>query len=78
MRTSIVKIGDAQGVILPKSFINELGKSNKVELESKNGTLLIKPAQSTQLHTSQKNNVFRDELSLTDLSNELDFDTFNS
>jgi antitoxin component of MazEF toxin-antitoxin module len=70
MKTSIVKIGDAQGVILPESFLAELGRNAKVEVESKDGTLLIKPFR-------QKNEGTEIDHLLTDLSNEFNLGNTN-
>jgi antitoxin MazE len=43
MKTKIVKIGNSRGVRLPKSFIEESGLKNEVELEVENGKIIIKP-----------------------------------
>lgn len=42
MKTKIVKIGNSRGVRLPKSFIDESGLTNEVELEVENGRIIIK------------------------------------
>jgi len=70
MKTSIVKIGDAQGVILPESFLAELGRNAKVEVESKNGTVLIKPVNKGSSRSWQKAETIEPDHLLTDLSNE--------
>lgn len=72
MKTSIVKIGDAQGVILPESFLSELGRNTKVEVESKNGTVLIKPVNKGSSNNLQNSASSEADNLLTDLSNEFD------
>ena len=46
MKTSIINIGNSQGIILPALLLRKLNLSSKssVELEIKNGTIIIKPA----------------------------------
>ena len=43
MKTKIVKIGNSRGVRIPKSFIDESGLKNEVELEVNEGKIVIKP-----------------------------------
>jgi len=43
MKTKIVKIGNSRGVRIPKSFIEESGLQNEVELEINDGRIIIKP-----------------------------------
>lgn len=43
MKTKIVKIGNSRGVRIPKSFIDESGLKNEVELEIDDGKIVIKP-----------------------------------
>jgi antitoxin MazE len=43
MKTKIVKIGNSRGVRIPKSFIDESGLNNEVELEIDDGKIVIKP-----------------------------------
>lgn len=43
MKTKIVKIGNSRGVRIPKSFIDESGLKNEVELEIDDGKIIIKP-----------------------------------
>jgi len=77
MKTSIVKIGDAQGVILPESFLAELGRNTKVEVESKNGTILIKPVNKGSSRDWQKAETIEPDHLLTDLSNEFNLGNNN-
>ena len=43
MKTKIVKIGNSRGIRIPKSFIDESGLQNDVELEIHDGKIIIKP-----------------------------------
>jgi antitoxin MazE len=43
METTIVKIGNSQGLIIPKRLMNTLGESKTVEIQEKDGGLLIRP-----------------------------------
>ena len=42
MRASIIKIGNSQGVRIPKPIIEQCGFNNEVELEVQNHELVIK------------------------------------
>lgn len=43
METTIVKIGNSQGLIIPKKLMNTLGEGKTVEILEKDGGLLIRP-----------------------------------
>lgn len=43
MKASLVKIGNSQGVRIPKSIIEQCGFTNEVEFEVRNRELVIKP-----------------------------------
>ena len=43
MKTKIVKIGNSRGVRIPKTFIDESGIKNEVELEIDGDSIVIKP-----------------------------------
>lgn len=43
MKTRVVKIGNSQGIRIPKSLIHESGLKTEVELEVNDGQILIKP-----------------------------------
>ena len=42
MITKVVKIGNSRGIRIPKSFINQSGIKNEVELEVKDDRIIIK------------------------------------
>lgn len=43
MRAQIIKIGNSKGIRIPKTFIEQSGIENEVELEVEKGQLVIKP-----------------------------------
>jgi len=45
MKTSIVKIGNSQGIRIPKFLLRQLQLTNEVELTVKHNQLMIKPGQ---------------------------------
>ena len=42
-KTKVVKIGNSQGIRIPKSLIDESGLKSEVELEVNDGQIIIKP-----------------------------------
>jgi len=44
METSIVKIGNSQGVRIPKTLLNQINLKGRVKLEIKKNTLVISPS----------------------------------
>ena len=44
MKASIIKIGNSQGLRIPKPILKQCGFSQEVELEVHNRELIIKPA----------------------------------
>jgi antitoxin MazE len=45
MRTRIVKIGNSQGVRIPKALLEESGLRGEVDMSVRGGTLVIAPAE---------------------------------
>ena len=43
MRARVVKIGNSQGIRLPKPLLEQTGIMNDVELEVKNNQIIIRP-----------------------------------
>ena len=41
MRTKIVKIGNSQGIIIPKKILEQCGFSHSVEMEIKDSSLIL-------------------------------------
>lgn len=45
MKIDIIKIGNSQGIRIPKTIMEQCGFGESVEMEIKNGNLILKPAQ---------------------------------
>lgn len=45
MKIDIIKIGNSQGIRIPKTIMEQCGFSESVEVEIKDGNLVLKPAQ---------------------------------
>ena len=43
MEASIIKIGNSQGLIIPKKILHDLGDSKRFELQVKDGALVVLP-----------------------------------
>ncbi|MFM2227418.1 MAG: hypothetical protein RL664_761 [Bacteroidota bacterium] len=44
MKSKIISIGNSKGVIIPSSFMKDLGLTDSVEMEVVENTLVIRPA----------------------------------
>jgi antitoxin MazE len=45
MKTRIVRIGNSQGIRIPKPLLRQTGLSGEVEIRALNGSLVIHPAR---------------------------------
>jgi antitoxin MazE len=45
MEASLVKIGNSQGLIIPKRILNKLGSAKKFNIKEKDGCLLFVPVE---------------------------------
>jgi antitoxin MazE len=45
MKTAIVRIGNSQGVRIPKPLLEQTGLHGEVEISARAGTLVIRPAR---------------------------------
>jgi antitoxin MazE len=45
LKTRIIKIGNSQGIRIPKLLLQQLGIADEVEMEASANTLLIRPIQ---------------------------------
>jgi antitoxin MazE len=45
MKTRLVRIGNSQGIRIPKLLIDQAGLSGEVEISVQDGSLVIKPAR---------------------------------
>lgn len=43
VKTHIIKIGNSQGIRIPKLLLQQVGLSNEVEVEAQPGQLVIRP-----------------------------------
>lgn len=50
MKASLIKIGNSQGVRIPKPIIAQCGFEGEVEFLVQNNVLLVKPVKSTRLN----------------------------
>ncbi|MFI5355764.1 MAG: AbrB/MazE/SpoVT family DNA-binding domain-containing protein [Opitutales bacterium] len=46
MRTKIVPIGNSRGIRIPKAMLEHGGFGEEVELQAKNGTLILRPVNT--------------------------------
>jgi antitoxin MazE len=46
MKTRLIKIGNSQGIRIPKLLIDQVGLTNEVEVEASPGQLLIRSARA--------------------------------
>ena len=74
MRIKLVRIGNSRGVRLPKSFIEEAGLQNEIELQIVDSGIVIRPVSTTRAGWDEAAQSLRergedgllDEISLTD------------
>lgn len=45
MEVSLIKIGNSQGLIIPKRILNKIGAGKRFNIEEKDGSLLIVPVR---------------------------------
>ena len=48
MKVSLVKIGNSHGIRIPKTLIEQCGFNGEIELEVKEGALLLRPAKPSR------------------------------
>ena len=48
MKSKIISIGNSKGVIIPSSFMKDLGLTDSVEMEVVENTLVIRPVSSAR------------------------------
>ena len=48
MRTAIRKIGNSQGVLIPKPMLDETGLDADVDISVENGTIVLRPIRDHQ------------------------------
>ena len=70
MRTSLISIGNSKGVIIPSKILKELGIEDNLELEIRQKTLLLRPANSRSTWESYFKNMaakIEDQLLIDDV-----------
>ncbi len=80
METSLVKIGNSQGIIIPKRILNKFGSTKTFDIQEKDGCLLFVPLQKEKprenwaklFAQAQKNEVNEELDSFENISNEFD------
>jgi antitoxin MazE len=45
MKTRIVRIGNSQGIRIPKPLLEQTGLQGEVEIQAENGSLVIRPTR---------------------------------
>ena len=45
MKVHLIKIGNSQGIRIPKPFIEQAGLTDEVEIEAQPGRLIVRPAR---------------------------------
>ena len=50
MKTRLIKIGNSQGVIINGAFLRELQFDEEVEIEMREGALMLKPIRKSSRH----------------------------
>jgi antitoxin MazE len=48
MKISLVKIGNSQGIRIPKALIEQCGFSDEIELQVKGNALVLRPARPSR------------------------------
>ena len=52
METTIVKIGNSQGLIIPKNLLSTFGEVKQVDIQVKDGGLLITPLTESKARSN--------------------------
>ncbi|MDZ7693701.1 MAG: AbrB/MazE/SpoVT family DNA-binding domain-containing protein [Balneolaceae bacterium] len=48
MKTKLVRIGNSQGIRIPKPVIEEIGLSGEIEMILKDNQIILRPAEQTR------------------------------
>jgi len=76
METSIIKIGNSKGIIIPKRMLDQLGEVSKMDIQLKNGGLLIVPINDTSRRNWES--AFANAVSSVDLPEENPFNSLEN
>ena len=76
MVSKLIKIGNSQGVMLPKTLIEEVGLKGPVDIKVENNTIVIKALEKTaRLGWSEaftKMSKMKDDASFSEFNNSFD------
>jgi antitoxin MazE len=79
MEATIVKIGNSHGLIIPKKLLNTLGDGKSVDIQVKDGGLLITPSTENRARSNWEKqfydaiaNGFAPENDSIDIENDFD------
>ncbi len=76
MISKLIKIGNSQGVMIPKSLIEEVGLRGSIDIKAENNTIIIKPVERTIREgwgeIFKRMAVVKDDNLLLDLDNQFD------
>ena len=80
MEATLIKIGNSQGLIIPKRILNKLGSAKKFNIQEKDGSLLFIPVNEEKPRENwdqlfaqgQKNGIKPEEAPFENVSNEFD------
>jgi antitoxin MazE len=79
METTIVKIGNSRGLIIPKKLLNAFGESKQVDIQEKDGMLIITPLNENKVRINWEKQFhdaatkgFLPENDLIDIENDFD------
>ena len=79
METAIVKIGNSRGLIIPKKLLSTFGEANQVNIQEKDGGLVITPLVENKPRSNWEQ-IFADAISkgftpendIIDIENDFD------
>jgi antitoxin MazE len=76
METSIIKIGNSKGIIIPKRMLDQLGGGKKMDIQLTNGKLLIAPIEDAPRRDWES--AFSNAVSNSDLQEENTFENLEN
>jgi len=79
METTIVKIGNSKGLIIPKKLLSAFGEAKQVDIKAKDGELIITPLNENKVRINWEQqfydaitNGFMPENDVIDIENDFD------
>ena len=74
MKTQLIRIGNSQGVRIPKPLIDEIGLQGEIDLQVREGSLVIKPSAPRQGWSEAAAFLSKERSGLLDEVTPTDFD----